>query len=120
MVVTVAAQEAIEEILAVDELDGIYVGPSDLGLAMGIGPSAWPHRELVNAVGHVLGAARRCGKYAGIFVCSIEMSQVVSALGYHQVTPGNDTHLVRAAAADRTSGVRNAPRQHEHSATVKF
>ena len=104
MIETMPALDAVERILDVDELDGIYVGPSDLGLAMGIGPDAWPAKEMVDAVAHVLAAARRRGKYAGIFASSVEMSQAVSAMGYHMVTPGNDAQLLRSAAAVRIDG----------------
>ena len=108
MIETLPALAAVERILDVDELDGIYMGPSDLGLAMGIGPSAWPAKEMADAVVHVLEAARRRGKYAGIFTGSVEMSQAMSALGYHLVTPGNDAQLLRSAASERISNVRDA------------
>lgn len=108
MIETLPALAAIERILDVDELDGIYMGPSDLGLAMGIGPSAWPAKEMADAVEHVLAAARRRGKYAGIFTGSVEMSQVMSRIGYHLVTPGNDAQLLRSAAGARIDDVRSA------------
>ncbi len=108
MIETIPALEAVERILDVDELDGIYMGPSDLGLAMGIGHNAWPAKDMADAVAHVLAAAQRRGKYAGIFAGSVEMSQAVSAMGYHMVTPGNDAQLLRTAAAIRIDGVRSA------------
>jgi 4-hydroxy-2-oxoheptanedioate aldolase len=108
MIETLPALAAIERILDVDELDGIYMGPSDLGLAMGIGPNAWPGKEMADAVAHVLEATQRRGKYAGIFASSVEMSQAMSGMGYHLVTPGNDAQLLRSAAAGRIEGVRSA------------
>ena len=63
---------------------------------------------MADAVAHVLAAAQRRGKYAGIFAGSVEMSQAVSAMGYHMVTPGNDAQLLRTAAAIRIDGVRSA------------
>jgi 4-hydroxy-2-oxoheptanedioate aldolase len=108
MIETTPALEDIERILDVEELDGIYVGPSDLGLAMGLGPSAWPQKPMADALAHLLDVTRRRGKYAGIFAGSVEMSQAMSALGYHLVTPGNDAQLVRAAANERIQAVRGA------------
>lgn len=108
MIETIPALAAIERILDVDELDGIYMGPSDLGLAMGVGPNALPAKEMADAVAHVLEAAQRRGKYAGIFAGSVEMSQAMSGLGYHLVTPGNDAQLLRRAASDRISSIQRA------------
>lgn len=108
MIETLPALEAIDRILDVDELDGIYVGPSDLGLAMGLGPGAWPGKDMADAVEHVFAAARRRGKYAGIFAGSVEMSRAMSRLGYHLVTPGNDAQWLRAAAGVRIEDVRLA------------
>jgi 4-hydroxy-2-oxoheptanedioate aldolase len=108
MIETLPALDAIEQILDVEELDGIYVGPSDLGLAMDLGSSAWPAKEMADAVAHLLQAAKRRGKYAGIFAGSVEMSQAMSGLGYNLVTPGNDVQLLRTAASDRIDGVRRA------------
>lgn len=106
MIETVRALDAVERILEVDELDGIYMGPSDLGLAMGLGPSSWPAPAMQQAIQRVLNATRARGKYAGIFASTPEMASQMAAMGFDLVTPGNDVHLLRAAAAQRIDAVR--------------
>ncbi len=42
MIETRAAFDAVDAILAVDGIDGVYVGPNDLGLGLGFGPGSDP------------------------------------------------------------------------------
>jgi 4-hydroxy-2-oxoheptanedioate aldolase len=57
--------EALPAIAAVDGVDGIFVGPSDLAASMGyIGQQ--DHPEVVSAVEWALRAARTAGKPAGV------------------------------------------------------
>nr|CBA30049.1 hypothetical protein Csp_A15210 [Curvibacter putative symbiont of Hydra magnipapillata] len=102
------ALEAVEAILEIDELDGIYFGPSDLGLAMGIGSNAWPSPAMRDAISHVLEAAKSRGKYSGVFASSPEMAQSMAAQGFDLVTPGNDAHMLKAGANQRIEAVRGA------------
>lgn len=108
MIETVPALEAVEAILDIDEVDGIYFGPSDLGLAMGLGSNAWPSTAMNDAISHVLEAAKSRGKYSGIFTGTQEMARSMAAQGFNLVTPGNDTHLLKSAASQRIEGVRAA------------
>lgn len=110
MIETPNALEQIERIMDVDELDGVYVGPSDLGIAMGLGPNAWPDERITQAIEHILDVAHARGKYAGIFCGPAAMGEACTALGYDLVTPGNDVNLLRAGATERIEGVRNAQR----------
>lgn len=106
MIETVPALEAVESILEIEELDGIYFGPSDLGLAMGIGPNAWPSKAMSDAISHALQAAKSRGKYSGIFAGTPEMARSMATQGFDLVTPGNDTHLLKSAASQRIDVVR--------------
>ena len=110
MIETTNALEQIEQIIEVDELDGVYVGPSDLGIAMGLGPNAWPHEHMTQAVAHILQVVHARGKYAGIFCGPAEMGETCARMGYDLVTPGNDVQLLRAGAEARIKGVRASQR----------
>lgn len=107
MIETVPALEALDQILAVDELGGIFVGPSDLGLAMGVGSNAWPQPELVAAVRHIAERAHACGKYAGIFSYSPAMDSAVEQLGFDLVTTGTDVQLLHAGIGQRLGALRS-------------
>ena len=60
-----AAASAVEEILAVDGVDGIFLGPSDLAASMGL-LGQQEHPEVRAAVEHCLAAAKAAGKPAGV------------------------------------------------------
>jgi 4-hydroxy-2-oxoheptanedioate aldolase len=110
MIETTDAVERIEKIMQVDELDGVYVGPSDLGVSMGMGPNAWAEPQMKQAIEHILKVVHAHGKYAGIFCGPADMGEDCTALGYDLVTPGNDVTLLKAGASARIDGVRNVGR----------
>lgn len=56
---------SVEQILAVDGVDAIFVGPSDLAASMGL-LGQQEHPDVRAAVEHCLTAARRAGKPAGV------------------------------------------------------
>ena len=60
-----AAVEAVEEILAVDGVDAIFLGPSDLAASMGV-LGQQEHPKVRAAVEHCLTAAKAAGKPAGV------------------------------------------------------
>ncbi|GGH97003.1 HpcH/HpaI aldolase/citrate lyase family protein [Arthrobacter liuii] len=60
-----AAVEAVEDILKVDGVDAVFVGPSDLAASMGL-LGQQEHPEVRAAVEHCLAAARAAGKPAGV------------------------------------------------------
>jgi 4-hydroxy-2-oxoheptanedioate aldolase len=108
MIETLSALDCIEQIAQVEELSGIYVGPSDLGLAMGLGSSAWPQPALVEAIRHVLDVCRGQGKYTGIYSSSPAMDQAMREMGFDLITPGNDAQQLRAGAQQRLQPLRVA------------
>lgn len=60
-----AAVAAVENILAVDGVDAIFVGPSDLAASMGL-LGQQEHPEVRAAVEHCIAAAKKAGKPAGV------------------------------------------------------
>jgi len=60
-----AAVAAVEEILAVDGVNAVFVGPSDLAASMGL-LGEQEHPKVRAAVEHCLGAAKAAGKPAGV------------------------------------------------------
>jgi 4-hydroxy-2-oxoheptanedioate aldolase len=60
-----ASVDAVEQILAVDGVDSIFVGPSDLAASMGL-LGRQEHPDVRAAVEHCLAAAQRAGKPAGV------------------------------------------------------
>lgn len=100
MVESREAVSAIDEILAVDGIDGVFIGPYDLSGSYGV-PGEVGHPDVVEAQRLVVAACRRAGKSAGIHVVTPAREAVVAALeaGFTFVAIGMDTVFLRDAAA---------------------
>jgi 4-hydroxy-2-oxoheptanedioate aldolase len=102
MIETQAGLDAVEAIAAVPHLDGLFVGPSDLGIALGLGPGAsHEHPLLAAALVRIHAACAAHGKVAGIWCASAEMARALRALGYRFVVPGHDAIWLKAEMARR-------------------
>ncbi len=62
---SVPAMENLHEILAVEQLDAVLIGPHDLSCSLGI-PERYDHPDFDRAVREIITAARAAGKGAGI------------------------------------------------------
>jgi 4-hydroxy-2-oxoheptanedioate aldolase len=62
---SVSAIEALDEILAVADLDAVLIGPHDLSCSLGV-PEQWEHPKFLKACETILGKARAAGVGAGI------------------------------------------------------
>ena len=102
MIETVDGINNLEEILTTPGLDGIYIGPSDLALALGLPPTGDSDDPTHAAtVQKILDACKAHGVAAGIHTSSLEFTQRYLKAGFNFVTLGADAgFLVRAAAQD--------------------
>ena len=106
MIESATALDNLDAILAVDGLDGVYVGPNDLALSLGELPGRTPLPEAVRqALSRVARAARSAGRYAGVFCAEPHAAREMVELGYQLVTPGNDAGIMRQAVAERIAVV---------------
>ena len=80
----------IEEICALDGVDGIFLGPFDLSIALGH-PGEFDAPEVHDAILRVQAACRRHGKLSMIFTGDAASSRRRFAEGYDSVTMGMDT-----------------------------
>jgi 4-hydroxy-2-oxoheptanedioate aldolase len=107
MIETRAGLEALEAILAVPGVDGVYVGPNDLGLALGLGPMMdRDHPEVREVYRRIVGAASACGKVAGLHTNSVDGARLALACGFRLVTCGTDSGLIAAGARRILSALR--------------
>jgi 4-hydroxy-2-oxoheptanedioate aldolase len=89
---------AIDDICAVDGLDGIFVGPSDLGLALGKGALNDPtDPEVLDAIARCRISAITKGRHAGIFCASGAKAAARVSEGFDFVVPNSDANLLRAS-----------------------
>ena len=98
-----AGIDAVSEIAAVDGVDGVFVGPSDLAAALGhIGNPG--HPEVQAAITHLFAAIKAQGKPIGILTPVEADARRYLEQGASFVAVGNDIGLFRAqtqALADR-------------------
>ncbi len=92
---TPAAVAACDDIAAVDGVDVIFVGPTDLSYTMGI-RDQFDHPDFLAAQKKVVAAAKNRGKAAGILVHSAALVARARELGFTFVAHGSDGALVRA------------------------
>ena len=96
MIETAEAVERIDEILEVDGIDMVYLGPNDLAFELD-GHTRFPRPKSEAALIHVLEATKRHGIPAGIFCSSGAEARKRVLQGFHLVTPGNDFgHLTQS------------------------
>lgn len=102
MIETPTGLDNAEQILQVPGLDGIYIGPNDLALSLGIPPATpWQESALEKHISYLLGLCKQYGKYSGIFCSDVAMASAMQAQGASLVTPGNDAQLLRSEATQR-------------------
>lgn len=103
------ALDNLESILATPGLDGVFVGPNDLALALGEQPGqrVAPPKTMA-ALQRISIAARAAGRYAGIFCTDGQIAHQMAELGFGLVVPGNDAGMLKQIAADRIAAARGS------------
>ncbi|MBL28474.1 MAG: hypothetical protein CMM50_13090 [Rhodospirillaceae bacterium] len=94
---TAEAVAELEKIAAVDGIDGVFVGPSDLSASLGhIGrPNDKPVQD---AIADFVARARKIGKPAGILTGSVADAHRYLEMGFTFVAVGNDATALRVAS----------------------
>jgi 4-hydroxy-2-oxoheptanedioate aldolase len=103
MIETREGLENLDEIAATPGLDGLYIGPSDLSIALGLPPRAVvdgvgeDRRALADAIERVLEACRANGLIAGMHCGGGGAASQFAADGFRLITVAVDTNLYKAA-----------------------
>lgn len=109
-IVQVETRQAVEllpDILAVPGIDVVYVGPADLAISYGLGPTfAVPDMQHLDVIDKILQACRDAGTIAGIHCTAA--SDVVHWIGqgFGFVTAGSDRGYMTRAAGEDLAAVR--------------
>lgn len=110
MIETADGLDAVTEICSVPGLAGVYVGPADLAIALGVGPvGATSQPQVRDAVLRVQHAASAAGVVAGIHAGTGAAGKDLAALGFQMITLASESHaLHRGATAhlDDAAGAR--------------
>ena len=106
---TAEALARIEEIAAVDGVDGIFIGPADLSASMGH-PGDAGHPEVRAAIDGAIRRIRAAGKAPGILMVDEARARECVALGAQFVAVGMDMILLRNAADGLAAAFRPGAR----------
>jgi 4-hydroxy-2-oxoheptanedioate aldolase len=99
MIETAQALENLDEILSVEGLDAIYIGPSDLSLSLGCRPTFDDvDPKAAQAIDHIVERAKAHGVVAGIHNGTPEAALGRIAKGFQFVTISSDARLIAAGA----------------------
>lgn len=106
MLETRGALDELDSILRVPGLDGIFIGPNDLGLALGYEPTADPQGAFLAEIEGALAQTHAHGKKAGIFCGTAEVATAMARRGFDLVNVGIDLSWCSGAAASQLAAVR--------------
>jgi len=109
MIETAEAVKNIDDILSVPGVDAVYVGPSDLSLALGCRPRLdQTDPPVVEAQQKIVAACKRHGVVAGIHNNTAEYALKMIEAGYQFVTLASDSRFLAARAAEEAAKVKKA------------
>ncbi|MEH0109208.1 HpcH/HpaI aldolase/citrate lyase family protein [Tersicoccus sp. MR15.9] len=100
---TGTAVENVEQILAVDGVDAIFLGPSDLAASLGL-LGQQEHPDVLAAVERCVAAGRAAGKPVGINAFNPERARAYTEGGVAFVSVGSDVTLL-ARGSEGLAGV---------------
>ncbi|MCV7057953.1 HpcH/HpaI aldolase family protein [Mycolicibacterium gilvum] len=107
MIETTRGLAAVDEICRVDGLTGIYVGPADLAISMGHGPTdAWSRRDVFDVILTAQRAAAAAGVVSGIHASAGSAGNMLAQNGFHMITLASESQALRRGAAAHLSDAR--------------
>lgn len=107
MVETRTGLENLAEIAATPGLTGIFVGPADLGLALGLGTQTDGRQPRYReALDQIIGACRRNGLASGIYSNDPAYGREMAAAGMQLIVIAIDASVLAAGAAERVAAWR--------------
>jgi 4-hydroxy-2-oxoheptanedioate aldolase len=107
MIETAQALDNLDDILSVEGLDAIYIGPSDLSLSLGCKPTFDDvDPKAAQAIDHILERAKAHGVVAGIHNGRADVALARIAKGFQFVTVSSDARLLAAGSQQILSAMR--------------
>lgn len=107
MIETGQALDNLDSILSVEGLDAVYIGPSDLSLALGCRPvfdDVDP--PVAQAMAHILARAKAHGVRAGVHNGVPAVAKARAAMGFDLVTLGSDARILAAGSQQLLAGMK--------------
>lgn len=92
---TAQAVQTCDEIAAIDGVDLLFIGPSDLSQELGV-PGQFMHERCLEAIDRVAAACRRHGKTWGAVTTTPEHAAMLVEKGCLMLSPTNDVRSMNA------------------------
>jgi len=108
MIETIGALAALDEILSVDGIDGVFLGPYDLSIALSGGTLDPTHADVEKAIDSVAERCRSHGKRAVAMAGSGARARHFIAKGYDLIAVGPDSAQLREGARINIEAARRA------------
>ena len=106
MIETAEALGNLDAIAAVPGVDGLFVGPVDLAISLGLGPSLEMGPEVMDAMDRVVAACGRHGKIPGSASLGLTNARALIDRGVRFIAQGNDLGFIRRSAAAEVEQLR--------------
>ena len=109
MIETQQGIDNIDEILSVKGISGIYIGPSDMGLSLGLIPTLDREEPVIMDIyKKLLASCKRHGKFAGLHNGTAAYAARMIQMGFQFTTIANDSGLMARAAREAVTATRKA------------
>ena len=100
MIETREAFDCLDDILALDAIDGVFVGPADLSIALNNGAVVDPLGTVVSAAAAEIAARTRAkGKVAAIFCVDDQRAKTYQEQGFQLIALQTDSGMIARGAA---------------------
>lgn len=101
MVETVKGVQALSEILVVEGITGIYVGPADLAVSMGRPVAqAWSDPAVLDQMAAIAAAVTGAGLVPAVHAASGPAGNTAAGMGFRMLTLASESQALRRGAAD--------------------
>jgi len=107
MIETQEGIDNIDAILSVPGISGIYIGPSDMGLSLGMIPTLDREEPVILGIYEkLIASCKKHGKFAGLHNGTAAYAARMVGMGFQLCTIANDSGLMARAAREAVNGFR--------------
>jgi 4-hydroxy-2-oxoheptanedioate aldolase len=99
MIETAEAMTNLDTIASVPGIDGLFVGPVDLALSLGLGPALEMRDEVLARIEQVVAACRRHNRVSGSASLGLPYARALIDRGVQFIAQGSDLGFIRRGAA---------------------
>ncbi len=107
MIETQTAMDNLDAIAGTPGIDVLFVGPSDLSIALSNATELDPHSPKVEAaLDKIVAAAKKAGKIAGLYCANAERATACAKRGIGFLAVGSDLAFLRAGTAAQLKALK--------------